>query len=75
VSVGAPLPGNVDVQPLPTVVVNLVPEYRGFDYVVANNDVVIVEPATRKVVEVISQDEGPAPAGAKSSQPATGSGG
>ena len=68
-NVGAPLPGNVDVRPLPTMVVNLVPEYRGYEYVVANDDVVIVEPATRKVVEVISQDKGPAPAGGTAPAP------
>ncbi len=69
VNVGAPLPGNVDVRPLPTLVVNLVPEYRGYEYVVANDDVVIVEPSTRKVVEVISQEKGPAPAGGTSPSP------
>jgi hypothetical protein len=75
VKVGGPLPGNVDVQPLPTAVVDLVPEYRGYDYVVANDDVVIVEPSTRKVVEVISQDKSPAPAGGTGSMPAAGPGG
>ena len=69
VNIGAPLPGNVDVKPLPTMVVNLAPEYRGYNYVVANDDVVIVEPSTRKVVEVISQDKGPAPAGGTESPP------
>jgi len=75
VNVGAPLPGNVDVQPLPTTVVNLAPEYRGYDYVVANGDVPIVEPSTRKVVEVISQDKGPAPARGTTSPPAAGTSG
>lgn len=75
VNVGAPLPGNVDVRPLPTMVVNLIPEYRGYEYVVANDNVVIVEPATRKVVEVISQDKGPAPASGPPAPPAVAPGG
>ena len=61
VNVGAPPPGDVDVQPLPTPVVELVPEYRGYDYVVANDEIVIVEPTTRKVVEVISEGGAPSP--------------
>ncbi len=75
INVGAPLPGSVDVRPLPTMVVNLIPEYRGYEYVVANDDVVIVEPSTRKVVEVISQDKGPAPAGGAGVPPAAAPGG
>ena len=62
VNVGRPLPGDVDVRPLPPAVVDLVPEYRGYDYVVSNDEIVIVQPSTRKVVEVISEGGGPAPA-------------
>jgi hypothetical protein len=40
--------------PLPTNIVELVPEFRGYDYVVANDEIVIVQPSTRKVVEVIN---------------------
>lgn len=56
--VGAPLPGDVDVQPLPPSVTDLVPEFRGFVYAAANDRVVIVKPSTRQVVEVISADRG-----------------
>jgi hypothetical protein len=31
------------------------PEYRGYDYVVANDEVAIVQPSTRQVVEIISE--------------------
>ncbi len=54
VSVGAPLPGDVDVQPLPPSVTDLVPEYRGFNYAADDDRVVIVKPSTRQVVEIIS---------------------
>ena len=53
VSVGAAVPGDVTLMPLPASVVDLVPEYRGYDYVVAHDEIVIVEPSTRHIVEVI----------------------
>jgi hypothetical protein len=53
VNVDEPLPGNVDLMPLPPAVVSIVPEYRGYDYVVVHDEIVIVQPSTRKVVEVI----------------------
>ena len=39
--------------PLPASIVSIVPEYRGYDYVVVRDEIVIVQPSTRKVVEVI----------------------
>jgi hypothetical protein len=53
VSIGADLPGELDVRPLPPAVIALVPEYRGYDYVVVRDEIVIVEPSTRRVVEMI----------------------
>ena len=50
--------------PLPPDVVELAPDYRGYDYVVANDEIVFVDPATRDVVGMIelgasSADAGP----------------
>ena len=53
VNVDEALPGNVELMPLPPAVVSMVPEYRGYDYVVVHDEIVIVQPSTRKVVEVI----------------------
>jgi hypothetical protein len=55
VGVGGLLPGEVDLRPLPPAVVELVPEYRGYDYVVVSEEVFIVEPSTRRVVEIIRE--------------------
>ena len=55
VSIGADLPGELDVRPLPPAVIALVPEYRGYDYVVVHDEIVIVEPSTRRVVEMIRE--------------------
>lgn len=54
VHVGAPLPGEVDLMPLPTTIADLIPEYRDYEYVVVNNEIVFVKPSTRQVVEVIN---------------------
>ena len=55
VNIGANLPGDLDIRPLPPSVIELVPEYRGFNYVVVNDEIVIVEPSTRRVVEIIRE--------------------
>jgi hypothetical protein len=53
VNVGMALPTDVVVAPLPPEVVEVVPEYRGFDYVVANDEIVFIDPSTRLVVGMI----------------------
>ena len=53
VNVGAPLPGDIDLLPLPPAIVTLVPEFQGDEYVVVNDEIVIVQPSTRMVVETI----------------------
>jgi len=52
------LPGNVRLLPPPANVVDLVPEYRGYEYLVANDEIVIVQPSTRSVVEISTQAAG-----------------
>ena len=58
VHVGSPLPGEIDLMPLPKPIVDLVPEYRDYEYVVVNNEIVFVKPSTRQVVEVINTGGG-----------------
>jgi hypothetical protein len=53
VNVGAPLPGEVDLLALPPAIVSLVPEFQGYEYLVVNEEIVIVQPSTRMVVEII----------------------
>jgi Protein of unknown function (DUF1236) len=53
ISVDAPLPGEADLRPLPPAVVELAPEYRGFSYVVVHDQIAIIDPSTRRVVELI----------------------
>jgi len=58
VDVGQALPARVRPRPLPAEIVEIAPEYRGYDYVIVHEQIVIVEPQTRKVVEVIRQGGG-----------------
>lgn len=51
--VGTRVPRSVKLAPLPTVVINLVPEYRGYSYVVVQDDIVIIDPASYEIVYVL----------------------
>lgn len=68
VSIGSSLPRNVRPRPVPQSIVRISPEFRGYQYVVVRDEVVIVEPRTRKVVTVIRDRGGSSMAGAGSGQ-------
>lgn len=54
VNVGAAIPGTIELYTLPPRFVEIVPQYRGYRYfVLADGRVVIVEPATLKIVYVV----------------------
>lgn len=59
VSVGERLPPTVRARRLPASIISISPEFRGYDYVVVQDEIVIVEPKTRKVVTVIRGGGGP----------------
>ena len=52
-SVGTVVPADVRLQPLPAEVVEVVPQYRGYDFVLVKDELVIVEPSTKKIVTVL----------------------
>lgn len=54
IRVGANVPRSVTLHTLPADVVAVVPQYRGYRYVYANDDIIIVNPGTYAVVAVIS---------------------
>lgn len=54
VNVGVVVPRTVTLRPLPTRVIEIVPSYRNYEYfVLADGRIVIVEPATFKVVYIL----------------------
>lgn len=52
-SVGTVVPRDVRLQPLPSEVVEMVPQYRGYDFVLVKDEIVIVEPSSYKIVAVL----------------------
>jgi hypothetical protein len=67
ISVGTRVPRSVHLVALPAAVITLVPQYRGYQYFVANDEICIVEPSTYEIVEVI-------PASGKTAQRGEGGG-
>jgi Protein of unknown function (DUF1236) len=54
-SVGAQVPSTIELYPLPANVVAQVPTAKQYKYTVAQNQVVLVDPASMKVVDIIKQ--------------------
>ncbi|QHO79048.1 hypothetical protein ACH79_24365 [Bradyrhizobium sp. CCBAU 051011] len=52
-SVGTVVPRNVHFRPLPADVVEVMPQYRGYNFIVVREDIVIIEPSTYKIVDVL----------------------
>lgn len=53
VSVGVAVPRSVHIEVLPPEIVEIVPEYQGFDYVVVGDEIVIIDPGSLEIVAVI----------------------
>jgi len=58
VNVGERLPERVRPRPLPSDIVTIVPEYRGYDYTVVHDEIAIIDPRSREIVDVIPQGGG-----------------
>jgi hypothetical protein len=55
VNVGVVVPATYHYYPLPPEIVSFVPEYRGYYFLVADGDIIIIDPATREIVDVIPE--------------------
>jgi hypothetical protein len=53
VSVGTAIPRDVRLSTLPADVVEIVPQYRGYSFVLVKDEIVIVEPSTYKIVATL----------------------
>ncbi|HEX3496283.1 MAG TPA: DUF1236 domain-containing protein [Methylocella sp.] len=53
-SIGTRIPNTVRVEEIPESIVDIVPQYRGFDYMVVGEELVIVDPGTLQIVAVQS---------------------
>src|SRR5579883_1998610 len=52
-NVGTRIPEGYHLYPLPPELVSIVPEYRGFEYIEAEDELVIVDPASGEIVDII----------------------
>ena len=53
VSVGAEIPRSVHVETLPPEIVEIVPEYEGYEYVMVGDQILIIDPYSLQIVAVI----------------------
>ncbi|MHB8270330.1 DUF1236 domain-containing protein [Bradyrhizobium sp.] len=53
ISVGTHVPRNVGFHPLPAEIVTIYPEWRGYEFFLVNNQIIVVNPRTLEIVEII----------------------
>jgi hypothetical protein len=58
VSVGTVVPRDVHLQIVPAEIVEIVPQYRGYSFFAVRDEIVIVDPATYKIVTVLPRSGG-----------------
>lgn len=52
-TVGTVVPRTVEIYTLPPAIVEIVPEYRGYHYILVEEEIVIIEPDTLRIVAII----------------------
>lgn len=60
VSVGTAVPTSIVLHPVPAEFVEIIPQYRGYDFFMVRDEIVIVEPQSHHIVDVIERSGGPA---------------
>jgi hypothetical protein len=53
VSVGTRVPRDVEFHPLPTEIVTIYPEWRGYEFILVGEQIVVVDPRTFEIVAVL----------------------
>ncbi len=53
VSVGTRVPRDVGFHPLPAEIVTIYPEWRGYEFVLVNDQIVVIDPRTLEIVAVL----------------------
>jgi hypothetical protein len=54
-ALGAEIPGSVELHPFPDAVVERIPDLRSFEFIIAERDVVVVDPRDRSIALVIER--------------------
>jgi hypothetical protein len=53
--IGAAAPSSIKLQPLPTKVASEVPAVKSYDFAMLQNQVLIVDPSSRKIVDIVNR--------------------
>jgi hypothetical protein len=53
VSVGTRVPRDVGFHPLPAEIVTVYPDWRGYDFILVRDQIVVIDPSTYEIVAVI----------------------
>jgi hypothetical protein len=53
ISIGAAVPSSVRYHPLPPRIVEIYPEWRGYDFIVVRGKYIILRPQTHEIVYII----------------------
>jgi Protein of unknown function (DUF1236) len=53
ISVGTRVPDSVHFYPLPTEVIVIYPEWRGYDYILVGDQILVVDPRTHQIVAIL----------------------
>jgi hypothetical protein len=53
IRVGARVPRTVHFYPLPVEIVEIVPEYRDYDYIIVGDEILIIDPNTLEIVAIL----------------------
>jgi hypothetical protein len=53
VTLGTRVPKDVHITILPEEIVSIVPEYRGFDYILVGEEILIIDPVSLEIVDII----------------------
>jgi hypothetical protein len=53
ISVGTRVPRDVSFHPLPTEIVTIYPDWRGYEFILVNDQIVVVDPQTFEIVAVL----------------------
>jgi hypothetical protein len=53
IAVGTRVPRDVSFHPLPTEIVNIYPDWRGYEFILVRDQIVVVDPRTFEIVAVL----------------------
>jgi uncharacterized protein DUF1236 len=54
ISVGTRVPRDIEFHPLPTEVVTIYPEWRGYNFILVRDEIVVIDPNTYEIIAVIN---------------------